>query len=158
MAFSDIDYIASATNSGSVSSSTPIVVSKPTGTVENDVMIATFSFHYTGSATNPALPSGWTQIGNIQSASMNVFGAPFVKLLTCYKVAGSSEPSTYSFYSSSLISQAGAVGISTYRGVDTSTPIGNYSETEHDYSSGAVTSHDATSIDIDTAVKMEFTE
>lgn len=90
-----------------------VVVNKPTGTVDGDVMIAVFN-HATGT-TDMALtaPAGWTVIG---TAGINgdLNGKAW------YKVA-SSEGASYTFTSST--SNDGVIMIASYSGVNTTTPI-----------------------------------
>jgi hypothetical protein len=93
----EIQYIASAVTSRT-SAGTTIVIAKPTGTVENDLMIA-MTCNTGGTYTGPA---GWTEV--FDSTSRGVF----------YKVAGASEGSSYTFTNSSSQLQDGF--ILTFRG------------------------------------------
>lgn len=77
-------YIASA---GTRSAGTTTVVNKPTGTIQNDLMIALLMDGDTG--ITPSYPTGWTQ--SILSNAANNSGA------VAYKIAGASEPSSYTF-------------------------------------------------------------
>ena len=90
-------------------------ISKPTGTVAGDVMVAAIA---TVPSTIPiTAPSGWTLIQSQQQTSTNSS-----VLASFYRVAGSSEPATYTWILSNV--HSGAVGgILTYSGVDTATPI-----------------------------------
>lgn len=90
----EITFIASATGT---SNSSPTTCNKPTGTAQGDLMIA---FMYTDGTGVWTAPSGWTQVQNTDQSIM-------------YKVAGASEPSSYSFVST----KAGFryVAITTYR-------------------------------------------
>lgn len=77
-------YIASA---GTRTTSSSVIVNKPTGTVEGDLMIA---FIMAGSSgVTPTYPSGWTQ--SILDTTGNNSGA------VAYKVAGASEGASYTF-------------------------------------------------------------
>lgn len=109
-----ISYVATASN---IAYRNPgsFVVNKPTGTVEGDTMISTITM-FDGTALS--LPSGWTQIALVDNASNNLRTYMF------YKLAGSSEPSTYT-YSLDSADLAAGVSISTYRGVDIANPVGN---------------------------------
>ena len=83
------------------------VVPKPTGTIAGDVMVATV-------ATNgaPTPPSGWTQQAQANFSTL---------YLTHYtKVAGGSEPSSYTWTAATSMLEA---GIDTRTGVDTTTPV-----------------------------------
>lgn len=95
-------------------------VSKPSGVVDNDVMIASVSY-YSNSAQNNSVPTvtppaGWTLLRRTTNT-----GNGFIGLIIYYKVA-SSEGSSYTWGvsggGSSLL-----IGISAYSGVDTSSPI-----------------------------------
>lgn len=76
-------------SSSSATSTTNI--SKPSGTVSGDVLIG-FFYNFFGDATL-AVPSGFTAIGSAQLGS----GYPNIRMLWGRKVAGGSEPSSYSF-------------------------------------------------------------
>ncbi|MCH9034472.1 MAG: hypothetical protein IID42_08210, partial [Planctomycetes bacterium] len=87
-------------------------IAKPTGTVENDLLIAVIS-NEKGTIDTPA---GWTVIataldGNRNQSRTTVF----------YKVAGPSEPSLYTFTSTNNKKASGA--ILRYSGIDPSSPI-----------------------------------
>ncbi|EFK96964.1 transport protein ExbB2 [sediment metagenome] len=92
---------------------TSFVVSKPANTAQNDVMVA----HIIASAYQSAIsaPTGWTQISSSPCTTNYHRAAVF------YKVAGSSEPSSYTFTVSSSATLAGMIG--TYRGVNTTSPV-----------------------------------
>ena len=91
-----------------------LVINKPTGTVQNDVMVASIAVR-PNTATITA-PSGWTLVRRTNNTNSNPNS-----LATYYKVAGSSEPTTYTW---TLGSSAGAAGgIETFSGVNTSDPI-----------------------------------
>jgi hypothetical protein len=90
-----------------------VVVNKPTGTVDGDLMLAIFC-HATGTTdVSLAAPAGWTMIG---SAGVNgdLNGKAW------YHVAAS-EGASYTFTSST--SNDGVIMIASYSGVDTTTPI-----------------------------------
>lgn len=102
-------YINTAGNGSSSTSS--IACNKPTNTAENDIMIAVVG-HLESSVTPP---SGWTFLKKV-----NIYSTFYVSYY--YKVAGASEPSSYTWGFSS--SSSARVQISTYRGgFDTSDPI-----------------------------------
>lgn len=94
---------------------TPLTISVPTGTAAGDVMIA--SVASTPSSTTINTPSGWTLIRQSTQGS-----ATTSKLATYYRVATTTEPSvhTWTFSGSGLTQSVG--GISSFRGVDTSSP------------------------------------
>ena len=63
-----------------------VVVNKPSGTVENDLLVA---FVATDGIEDIYSPSGWTGIAHVESDACS--------LASYYKVATSSEPSDYTF-------------------------------------------------------------
>ncbi len=103
------------------SSSTSAVVAKPTGVVQYDIMFA-YVLHNSASDRLNSIPSGWSEIGRHRNGSSNQ--ALF------YKVAGASEPATYTFGLSA--NSRFAVTINAYRGCfDPATPIETSSNTEY---------------------------
>jgi len=98
------------TATGGEGSGSTLVINKPTGVVENDVLIAWVVWDTTPTIT----ASGWTQITGSPLSNSDQRGAFW------YKVAGGSEPSTYTFSGTSF-DRAG--GIIAFSGVDTSTPV-----------------------------------
>ena len=89
---------------------TTITISKPTGTVENDLMIATIS---TDGSETIDVPSGWILVNQNNNSD--------VTLAVFYRVATVSEPADYTFTWGSHEQAAGA--ILRYSGVDTVNPI-----------------------------------
>lgn len=67
---------------------TDLVFTKPSGCVQNDILIAAFAHKGTGYATPPA---GWTLIQQEITASSNIRGEMY------WKRAGGAEPGTYTF-------------------------------------------------------------
>src|SRR5207244_3591231 len=100
--------------SGSAASATSLAISRPAGTLANDVMVATISSR-TGSGT-PTItpPAGWTLIVNTPGSGLAVS--------TYWKLAGTAtaDPGPYTF---TVSSSRVAGGISAYFNVDTNTPI-----------------------------------
>lgn len=107
-----IRFIASAIASNStVTPLNNITVSKPTGTIEHDVMVA-----MTGTSIGTAMTStGWTQIGSTLTAGTDVDTKAW------FKVAGAAEAASYSWTQNTTDNQA--VGIATFRGVDIANPM-----------------------------------
>src|ERR1044072_21894 len=91
------------------------VVSKPTGTAQGVVM---FTFVNTFNGAPPSVPSGWTLAKNQNNAT------PSLGTYVYWKVAGASEPSTYSWGLAPGLDLAANIAVHTYRGVDTTTPVG----------------------------------
>lgn len=86
----DIAYVGGAT---AESQSADLVVSKPAGTLPGDILFCMF----TQWNTNPTIPpSGWTYMGSDGNLST-----------MCYKIAGNSEPSSYTL----------ATGVTSFRAV-----------------------------------------
>lgn len=88
---------------------TSVSVTKPTGVVDGDVMVATVAF----AGGTLTAPSGWTQV--LEQAGTGV-------TLRVYRKTASSEGSSYTW---SLSTTDGlAVAIGAYYNVDTTTPVG----------------------------------
>ena len=103
-------YQSSTTNEGTGNSAT---VNKPSGTVQNDVLVASVNFEK-GSDNSVTPPSGWTLIRRTNNGTD-------VGMATYYKVAGASEPSSYTWTHNQ--SPKWAAGIGRYDGVDTADPL-----------------------------------
>jgi len=105
-----ITFVASATKTyGSTQSS--ITIDKPTGTAEDDVLIATLHMASTGVTA----PSGWTLILENDDTGNGV------DIRSYYKAAGASEPADYTWTLDTNKDVAGVV--MTLRGVNTASPI-----------------------------------
>ena len=92
-----------------------LTINKPTGTVTDDVMVA--SITVTPSTVGITPPSGWTVVQDTLQAQDATS-----HLTTYYKIATASEPATYAWNFST--SHSGAVGgIATFSGVNTASPI-----------------------------------
>jgi hypothetical protein len=89
-------------------------IGKPAGTVQGDVMVASIAVRPETATITP--PSGWTLVRRLDNAS-----SVANSLAVYYKVAGASEPSSYSWSLSTSTGSAG--GIAAFSGVDTSNPI-----------------------------------
>lgn len=97
------------TQTDTASNGTSVVITKPAGTVAGDVLLAIISCNN----QNVTPPSGWVQLFD---SSSGVF-----RCQAFYKLAGGSEPSSYTF---SIPSAAPMVGsVSCYDGVDQTTPF-----------------------------------
>lgn len=93
-----------------------LTISKPTGTSQGDVMLASIAVR--NSAATIAAPAGWTLIRQTAQGS-----GDSLRLATYYRLVGASEGANYT-WSFSGGSISGAVGgITTYSGVNTTTPI-----------------------------------
>jgi len=105
---------SSASSSGDVTS---IEVPMPSGTVENDLLVALF----TKDATTGTLssPGDWTDVCELSTGAS--------RFMVAYKLAGSGESGPYTF--SSDDSDQMACGIARITGADTTTPINAQSST-----------------------------
>src|SRR3954453_13850050 len=106
-------YFRNAVTNQTVSGgATSLSLNVPSGTASGDVMVAVVN---SASTTSPATPSGWTKdIGS--SAS---YGSGSLTVFT--RVAGGTEPASYSFTLGGTFEASGEVG--TYVGVDNTTPL-----------------------------------
>ncbi|HVX91185.1 MAG TPA: hypothetical protein VHC20_06205 [Candidatus Paceibacterota bacterium] len=111
-----ISYVASniapAWPGGSANNTSSITITKPTGTVDGDVMIAVI---VTGSGAIVSSPAGWQVIDIVDNSSN-------LKMVTWYKVANG-EGASYNFTDDSGNTLPLNGSIQTFRGVDTSSPI-----------------------------------
>ncbi len=82
-------FIASASTQNTATGAT-LVVNKPSGTLQGDLMVAVMAGG-TGSTTTWTGDTGWTEVADLNTK-------PSLRL--AYKVAGSSEPSSYTFTAS----------------------------------------------------------
>lgn len=107
----------SATTVVSGTANPDITLSKPTGVVQGDVMVANIGFNSVNNTNDIiSVPASWNLIGTALSSD----GA--LRLRMYYKVATSSEPSSYTWTMST--GNAGFNGgILAYSGVSTSSPI-----------------------------------
>src|SRR5207253_8306302 len=113
-----IGFRGAATNSsGTASSATSLSISRPSGTLANDVMVASISAHGSSSPPTIAAPAGWTSIVTTTSNGQNLAVPTYCKL-AC--TAGA-DPGPYTFTVSPSSRIAG--GISAYFNVDTTNPI-----------------------------------
>ena len=89
-----------------------LTISKPTGAVAGDVLVAQLVVNSSSTTITP--PSGWTLIRSTSSGSS-------VIMASYDKVAGASEPSSYRWTFNVI--QPATGGISDYIGVDNGKPI-----------------------------------
>lgn len=106
--------IASSAAYSTGGSGTTFVESKPTGVVSGDLLIA-YTMGIMATPGTVSAESGWTQI--LQTSGLTQHQSVW------WKVAGSSEPSTYTFTSTQTVSQRSG-GIYRITGMHPSTPIG----------------------------------
>lgn len=96
--------------SASANASTTLTINKPSGVVAGDVLVAEVN-NRGGAAVSS---TGWTQI-------RDTFRGASDHMTTFYKVAGASEPASYTFTSTDPYGKAG--GIAAWENVDTSAPV-----------------------------------
>lgn len=93
-------------------SSTSIVMAKATGAVEGDLLLT--CIHISVSGTINSVPSGWTLLRHQGFTGQDMY--------VYWKIAGASEPSTYTFGFSGACRKAGTMY--AFSGVNQSAPIG----------------------------------
>lgn len=92
---------------------TSVSAAKPSGVIAGDLLLAVF----TNNKQTVTRPSGWTPLFTLNASTGNSWSTGVY-----YKVAGSSEPTSYAF---SVPSAAPLVlSLSAWSNVDTTTPIG----------------------------------
>jgi hypothetical protein len=106
-----IKRVASSSN-GSSRARSKLTISRPAGTQPGHVMVAAIAG--SESASEFTAPAGWTPV-----REEKIPGA--VRQAVYVKVAGASEPSSFTFTTS--VAQRVAGGITTYSGVDTADPV-----------------------------------
>lgn len=100
---------------GSSGEQISLSVNKPTGTVENDVLVAIVGLSAaTGGTQTVTPPSGWIEI-------LTTSDGTNVQVTSFYKIATGTEPASYTF--SWVTPTRSALGITSYEGVDTSNVI-----------------------------------
>ena len=111
-------YESHATNVNSSDGATSLTITKPAGTADGDLLIAAVS-HNDDNGTISG-PSGWIQINQGTSGSSS---SADIRLSVWYKVAGGSEPTSYTWTWPSGSYREAVGGIIRYSGVDTTDPI-----------------------------------
>jgi hypothetical protein len=92
-----------AESAGITAGETALTISKPYGTTSGDVMIAAIAFRPPGATLTP--PSGWTLIRRTNQMASNTSAQA-----TYRKVAGGSEPVSYTWTQGSSPATLGAAG------------------------------------------------
>ena len=91
-----------------------LTITKPTGTVEDDVLIASIGVRPNTTGITP--PTGWTLVRRVDTTG------PDANSLAVYRLkAGASEPASYTWTLTGVSASSG--GIQSFTGVDTTTPI-----------------------------------
>jgi hypothetical protein len=109
VAHAAVAFVA-ATSANNGAGATTLVINKPTGVAQGDVMLATVTA--TGTPA-PTTPSGWTVAKSTSGTAL--------RQATYYKVAGAGEPASYSWALGS--SRAASGGIVDYSGVNQTAPV-----------------------------------
>lgn len=105
-------------NQGGVAS---LAVNKPTGVASGDVLLCMTLVEDASSAPTVTQPAGWVSLGSIVNTSSPTTGGGSVWIQMWRKVAGGSEPGSYTFGFST--SSWNVVLCAAYHGVDNTTPI-----------------------------------
>jgi hypothetical protein len=112
-----ITFGSAASGANSSSGASTLVLTKPSGVVNNDVLVAGITVNG-GSNTTITPPSGWTIIRRTNN-STNVGSATYYHVVT----NSGSEPASYTWNLSGSSTLRASGGIVRYTGVDTSNPI-----------------------------------
>src|SRR4051812_7446283 len=107
-------FFRSASSNQNAAGSTSLAITKPAGVVAGDVMIAAVGANGNTAITAPA---GWSSVGLYDAAAWSNTG--WIQVL--FKIAGSSEPASYSWALGTTRPAAGT--IVDYIGVDNAAPI-----------------------------------
>src|SRR5262249_42098636 len=93
---------ASSASSGA-STATSLNINRPSGTVANDVMVASITAHAGSGTPTITPPSGWTLVVNTPQSSQSLTVSAY------WKVTGTSEPASYTFTVSPSSGLAGGI-------------------------------------------------
>ena len=110
--------VATASASSGVQS---LVIAKPSGTAQDDLLIAVLSTDTGESGENFSPPAGWTVITDRETSGVSPPADDNLQFAVWYKVATAAEPADYTFTWGSDEDAVGA--ILRYDGVNPSTPI-----------------------------------
>ncbi|MFJ5697011.1 PKD domain-containing protein [Arthrobacter sp. NPDC093139] len=102
----------SSTTASATTATTAVTLTRPSGTTAGDVLVASFTADKNPTA---AVPAGWTAIVNGLSISSGA------RVFAYYRVAGASEPPTYTWTLSTAVKWG--AGVTAYRGVNNTTPL-----------------------------------
>ena len=103
-----------AATSGSGGTSTNVVLNRPAGVVEGDLLVAVLGSDRDGTLAAMTAPAGWTERGAHTQTSCG-----FVKVWT--KIAGASEPTSYTFPDSTSADAVG--GMLAFHSYDPAAPL-----------------------------------
>ena len=109
-------------SSQATGSSTDVTIAKPTGVMNNNVMVAAIHVGWCNSGSSITAPAGWTLIAQTSNTGSGCGPSnPTIQLATFYKVAGMAEPLSYTF--SGTTNQFYVGGIVAYSGVNIVVPV-----------------------------------
>ncbi len=112
-------FVASSQATGD---SENVVIPKPTSVTLNDVMIAAVHVGWCNAGDDIIAPIGWTLIAQTSNTGAGCGTSNgSIQLATFYKIAGPTEPTSYTF--SGATNQIYVGGIVAYSGVSTTDPI-----------------------------------
>jgi hypothetical protein len=124
-------------SSGTADLAAALTLARPAGTVAGDLLLAVVA-HQEGGRRDMTPPAGWTDVPNTDRSN-----AKAVRIHAWYRIAGSSEPSTYTFTLTGGSGTDISGGMLDVSGASSSTPI-NASGSQS--GGGATTSVSAPSI------------
>jgi hypothetical protein len=114
-----------ATSATNTANGATVTVPRPLGAQVGHLLVAQVAFHTRNFSGTITAPSGWTTV-RVDDDAGNTMQATF------WKVAGSSEPSSYTFTNTTGdTTRTGAGGIAAYSGVDTTSPIDAHGATTY---------------------------
>ncbi len=112
-ATTSIAAFRAAASAGAASGVLSLKINKPSGTLAGDVLVASIAVRPSTATINA---SGWTLIRRLDNTTGNSNS-----LAVYYKVAGASEPASYTWSFNSSAGSAG--GIQAFSGIDTASPV-----------------------------------
>ena len=110
-----VTYIGSNVDTAGGGAVTSLTITKPTGVVAGDVMLAQIDVRGGSLVTFSTVPTGWALVTNGRINSTTILAQAVY-----YKVAGGAEPASYTWGFTN--GRAGG-GIAAFRGVDNAAPI-----------------------------------
>ena len=122
-----------ATGSAPNGAAGTLTLSRPAGAAAGDVLVAHVVLHTHAFPANPITPpAGWTTV-RVDHDANHIASGVF------WKLAGSSEPASYTFANASGDTSEQAVGaITSYRGLDPANPIDAHAATTYPSATGSV--------------------
>jgi len=128
--------LRAASSGNNAGGSSTLVINKPTGTTNGDIMVSHVIVNTAGNTIT--VPTGWTLIKRQDSPSS-------ISTATYWKSAGSSEPASYTWSFSTSGEASG--GIASYSGVNTTNPV-DASNAQYNSSTSTVSNSGVTTTDI----------